>query len=82
MRACHTPLTRRVLCLHSRTCLGLSLQAALHLIAADEVKHATGFQNLSSDAFASFNTLIGLVFSILLGQTYAANPDRPPPPLL
>ena len=54
----------------------LSLQAALHLIAADEVKHATGFQNLTSDAFASFNTLIGLVFSILLGQTYAADPDR------
>ena len=58
------------------TCLGLSLQAALHLIAADEVKHATGFQNLTSDAFGSFNTLIGLVFSILLGQTYAANPAR------
>ena len=41
-----------------------------HLIVADDLKEQSGFKNLSSDAFGSFTTLLGLVFSILLGQTY------------
>ena len=50
--------------------------ALLHITFADEIKEATGFKNLSSDAFGSFTTLMGLVFSILLGQTYQYYFDR------
>lgn len=49
---------------------------AAHLLVGDEIKDATGFKNLSSDAFGSFTTLMGLVFSILLGQTYQYYFDR------
>ena len=52
------------------------MAALLHIMFADEIKEATGFKNLSSDAFGSFTTLMGLVFSILLGQTYQYYFDR------
>jgi len=56
--------------------LAFDLTTLAHVIAADDFKKASGFLNLTSDAFGSFTTLLGLVFSILLGQTYQYYFDR------
>ena len=47
-----------------------------HLLFSKRVKLDYGLGDVSSDAFSSFTTLIGLVFSLLLGQTFSYYFDR------
>ena len=42
---------------------------ALHLYCANGMKKLAGLEDVSADAFGSFTTLMGLVFSLQLGQT-------------
>ena len=43
---------------------------SLHLAFASRMKRRLGMEELSSHAFSAFTTLLGLVFSIMLGQTF------------
>ena len=56
--------------------IAFAASGALHLLVADEAKKYSGFKNLSADAFGPFTTLMGLLFSVLLGQTYQYYFDR------
>ena len=42
---------------------------ASHLLCANTMKKLAGLDDVSADAFGSFTTLMGLVFSLQLGQT-------------
>ena len=47
-----------------------------HLLYADRFKDYFQIGEISGDAFGPFTTLIGLVFSLQLGQTYSYYFDR------
>jgi hypothetical protein len=47
-----------------------------HLLLAKPITQFAGLTNLEGDAFGPFTTLIGLVFSLQLGQTYSYYFDR------
>ena len=58
-------------------CFGVAW--ALHLAFAEELKIYAGVKDQGGDAFSSFTTLIGLVFSLQLGQTYSYATPIPTP---